>query len=190
MTDGRLNLTIQLNSILERYESPLLRYAARLTGDVESARDVVQDVFVRFCETDRASIDGRVEQWLFTVCRNRALDVRRKDGRMKLIADDKLAANSHATFNSIGKAEQSEQSQGILQMLTTLPDNQQEALRLKFDGGLSYKAIAKVLETSPGNVGMLIHTGLKKLREQLKPCTAPGKSTSPTTTTNIKRFST
>ena len=186
MTDGRPNLTTQLNSILDRYESPLLRYASRLTGDVETARDVVQDVFVRFCETDPASIDGRVEQWLFTVCRNRALDVRRKDGQMKLIADDKLAANSHATFNSIGKAEQSEQSQGILQMLCTLPDNQQEALRLKFDGGLSYKAIAKVLETSPGNIGMLLHAGLKKLREQLD----PSKTTSPTTTANIKRFST
>lgn len=186
MTDGRPNLTIQLNSILERYESPLLRYAARLTGDVESARDVVQDVFVRFCEADRASLDGRVEQWLFTVCRNRALDVRRKDGRMKLIADDKLAANSHATFNSTAKAEQSEQSQGMLQMLCTLPDNQQEALRLKFDGGLSYKAIANVLETTPGNVGVMIHAGLKKLREQLN----PSETASPTTTANIKRFST
>ncbi len=186
MTDGRMNLTIQLNSILDRYESPLLRYAARLTGDMESARDVVQDVFVRFCEVDRAALDGRVEQWLFTVCRNRALDVKRKESRMKLIADDKISANSHATFNTTVKAEQTEQSQGMLQKLATLPYNQQEVLRLKFDGGLSYKAIAKVLETTPGNVGVMIHAGLKKLREQLM----PAKSTSPTPTTNIKRFST
>jgi len=186
VTDGRSNLTTQLDSILDRYESPLLRYASRLTGDVESARDVVQDVFVRFCEADRASLEGRIEQWLFTVCRNRALDVRRKDGRMKLIADDKLAANSHATFNSTVNAEQSEQSQGLLQMLTSLPDNQQEALRLKFDGGLSYKAIAKVLETTPGNVGVMIHASLKKLREQLNPT----EISSPTTKANIKRFST
>ena len=71
-------------------------------------------------------------------------------------------------------------------MLPNLPDNQQEALRLKFDGSLSYKAITKVLETTPGNVGVMIHAGLKKLREQLN----PSENHSPTNTANIKRFST
>ena len=55
-----------------RFESPLTLYAARLLGDAEAARDVVQETFLRLCVQDRASIETRLAEWLFTVCRNRA----------------------------------------------------------------------------------------------------------------------
>ncbi len=38
-----------LRGVLAEYERPLVAYAARITGDVESARDVVQEVFLRLC---------------------------------------------------------------------------------------------------------------------------------------------
>ena len=64
--------------VVERYERPLVRYAARLLGDVEHARDVVQDTFLQLIRQDHSKLDGRLPEWLFTVCRNRALDVRKK----------------------------------------------------------------------------------------------------------------
>ena len=42
-------------------------------------------------------------------------------------------------------------------------------IRLKFQHGLSYKQIAEVTQLSVSNVGFLIHTGLKALRERLNP---------------------
>jgi RNA polymerase sigma-70 factor (ECF subfamily) len=54
-----------------------------------------------------------------------------------------------------------------MEAMERLPENQREALRLKFQHGLSYKEIGRVTEESVGNVGWLIHTGLKKLREGL-----------------------
>ena len=48
-----------------------------------------------------------------------------------------------------------------------LPDRQQEILRLKFQGGLSYRQIADVMDLTVSNVGFLIHTSIKALREQL-----------------------
>ena len=71
-----------IRQALERYEKPLIRYACRITGDLETARDVVQDAFLRLCQADRAKVDGHLAAWLYTVCRNRAYDVRRKEGRM------------------------------------------------------------------------------------------------------------
>jgi RNA polymerase sigma-70 factor (ECF subfamily) len=47
-----------------------------------------------------------------------------------------------------------------------LPKNQQEVIRLKFQHGLSYKEISTVTNLSVTNVGFLIHTGLKVLRER------------------------
>ncbi len=38
-----------IRQALERHERPLVHYAARLIGDVERARDVVQETFLRLC---------------------------------------------------------------------------------------------------------------------------------------------
>src|SRR5476651_570419 len=66
-----------------RHHAPLLRYAARLTGDADRAQDVVQDTFVRLMAQPPGAVDGHLAEWLFTVCRHRAVDVLRKEGRMK-----------------------------------------------------------------------------------------------------------
>lgn len=68
-----------ISSTLALYEGPLVRYATRLLGDVDRARDVVQDTFLRLCREEPARLDGHVAQWLFKVCRNRALDVRKRE---------------------------------------------------------------------------------------------------------------
>src|SRR5262245_4168788 len=67
-----------MSSALERFEGRLLRYAQRIVGDSDEARDVVQDTFLKLCRQNPAELNGRLAQWLYTVCRNRALDVRRR----------------------------------------------------------------------------------------------------------------
>ena len=52
--------------------------------------------------------------------------------------------------------------------LETLPANQQEVIRLKFQHGLSYKEISSVTGLSVSNVGFLMHTGIGALRERLR----------------------
>src|SRR5215203_4661778 len=66
---------------LEEHERPLIRYAKWLLGDLETARDVVQETFLRLCREDPARVDGHLAPWLFTVCRNLALDARQKATR-------------------------------------------------------------------------------------------------------------
>ena len=75
---------------VERFERPLAIYATRLVGDVETARDVVQDTFMRLCGQDHASVGDHLAEWLFTVCRNRALDVLRKEHRMTRLSDEQV----------------------------------------------------------------------------------------------------
>ncbi len=206
--DGHLAEKRWLRAVLDRYERPLLRYATRLVGDADRARDVVQDVFIRLVEkgdwlraepeesegrnsraesrarptaepsqrclspfsTDReqrAATEDRVAQWLFTVCRNRALDLRRKENRMRRLDEATVASYESGDPAPAAALEARETASRALQLLATLPDNQQEVLRLKFQGGLSYKEIASVLDLTVGNVGFLIHTGLKTIREQM-----------------------
>ncbi len=53
-------------------------------------------------------------------------------------------------------------------MLDQLPDNQQEVVRLKFQNEMTYQEIADVTGLTVTNVGFLLHTALKRLRELLQ----------------------
>jgi DNA-directed RNA polymerase specialized sigma24 family protein len=54
-----------------------------------------------------------------------------------------------------------------------LPDNQREVLYLKFQCDLSYKEISNITQLSVTNVGFLIHTGVKSVREKIKKEASP-----------------
>ena len=163
---------------LDRFEGPLLLYSRRLTGDVERARDVVQDTFLKLCRQSRSDAEPRLAEWLYTVCRNAAIDVRRKERVMKVVPTDGHGLAVDGASNPVRQAAGKEQRQQLLDQLSTLPSKQQEVLRLKFQGGLSYKEISRVTGESVGNVGMLLHVGLKGLRAKLQSHEIEGQVTS------------
>ena len=62
--------------------------------------------------------------------------------------------------------ERNDSFAAVSRAMKLLPKNQQEVIRLKFQHGLSYKEISAVTHLTVTNVGFLIHTGLKSLRER------------------------
>jgi RNA polymerase sigma factor (sigma-70 family) len=155
-------------SVMADYEKPLTRYAAHITGDAERAREVVQDTFLQLCRQNPAQIRTHLAQWLYTVCRNRALDVHRKERRMTGISDAQLQLQPHSGPELSAALEKEEQLSDVLKILNTLPANQQEVLRLKFQGDLSYLEISRITNLTVTNVGFLIHTGIKTIREKVR----------------------
>jgi RNA polymerase sigma-70 factor (ECF subfamily) len=151
-----------------RFESPLTLYAARLLGDAEAARDVVQETFLRLCVQDRGVIEGRLAEWLFTVCRNRALDVLRKESRMTRLSEEQVHRCVSPDPGPPDVAERREAAARVLDLLETLPASQREVIRLKFQNGFSYQEISRISGHSVTNVGYLIHVGLKTLRTHLQ----------------------
>lgn len=162
--------SLWVRAAVAQYEGPLTQYAARLVGDVDRARDVVQDTFLKLWTADRAAVDGHLGQWLFRVCRNRALDVCRKESRMTTLQENQVESRSDPS-SAMSPAVLGE-TRGVLNMLEELPERQQEVIRLKFQGGLSYREIANVMDLTATHVGVLIHTGLKAIRERLNECQA------------------
>lgn len=166
-----------LQTVLYQYEGPLIRYAARITGDTESARDVVQDTFLRLCTADRAKLNGHEAEWLFTVCRNRATDVRRKESRMTPLTETQEQTHTSPVPPPTARLETHESTSQVLQVVTTLPPKQQEVIRLRFQNGLSYRQISEVTKLTVTNVGFLIHTAIKTIRAQLGVAVKPAPST-------------
>lgn len=157
-----------IHSALDRYERPLVRYAAGLLGDAERARDVVQDTFLRLCKADRGKLDGQLGPWLYTVCRNRAFDVRRKEGRMSVVETHRLDEREGNGRAPDLAAEQQEDEDAVLRVVATLPERQQEALRLKFQHGMTYREIAAIMDLPLSTVSHTITQALRTLRAQLR----------------------
>jgi RNA polymerase sigma factor (sigma-70 family) len=155
-----------MQTLLQRFEMPLLQYAARIIGDRDRARDVVQETFIELQRGRRRELDDAPAKWLFTVCRNRALNVCRKEKRMTYLDEELLEKHESAEPLPNERIEQKEASGFLLRIVSTLPPRQQEVLQLKFQNDLSYQEISEITKLSVSNVGVLIHTALKTLRQK------------------------
>ncbi|HWE04077.1 MAG TPA: sigma-70 family RNA polymerase sigma factor [Tepidisphaeraceae bacterium] len=155
-----------IRAAVRQHERQLVAYAANLVGDSERARDIVQEAFVRLCVQDRGKIEAHLAEWLFRVCRNLAVDIRRKERRMNLLSEEQSGVLGSAEPEPSYAAERDDSYASVIKAMSVLPKNQQEVIRLKFQHGLSYKEISVVTNLTVTNVGFLIHTGLKALRER------------------------
>ncbi|MEO5715220.1 MAG: sigma-70 family RNA polymerase sigma factor [Luteolibacter sp.] len=152
---------------MREFESPLIAYAATILNDTDAARDVVQDTFVRLCQQDVAKVQASLKSWLFTVCRNRSLDILRKEKRIKPLDDIRWKKVAGPGLQPDENADHEERLSQLMGYLSRLSANQREVILLKFQQGLSYQEIGKITGLTTGNIGFLIHTGLKRLRDLL-----------------------
>jgi RNA polymerase sigma factor (sigma-70 family) len=151
---------------LDQHESSLIAYTAGiLNGDLERAREVVQDAMLKLYLTDPARVRDNLKAWLFTVCRNRALDILRKDHRLDVGNEDALGLAESSEPDPAECADTREMHARLWQLVERLRPNQREVIRLKFMHDCSYQEIANVTGLSIGNVGFIMHMAIKKLRE-------------------------
>ena len=153
---------------LERYEKPLIRFAQTYTKELEDARDVVQDVFLKLTQNLHLIDIERIAPWLFTTCRNRALDLYRKNRRIVSMDTEALELEADTVAGPAENLEASETSAALHKMINELPAKQRQAVWLKFIINLSYQEISQIMETSIGNVGYLIHHGVAAMRIKWK----------------------
>lgn len=154
---------------LAEFESPLIGYALGFVHDLERARDIVQDTFIRLCQQDVAKVKDGLKTWLFTVCRNRALDILRKESRLTSLDEKQLRQRDSGLASPDDSLDRAERVERVMRYLDRLSENQRTVILMKFRDGYSYQEICAATGLSSGNVGFLIHTGLKRLRELLPP---------------------
>ncbi|MED5456900.1 MAG: sigma-70 family RNA polymerase sigma factor [Verrucomicrobiota bacterium] len=164
-----------LRSAMSDFEIPLTKYAVSILGDLEQARDVVQDTFLKLYKQDPEKVRQKVKSWLFTVCRNHCYDLIKRNRRTSNLEEDEIsyiASSEDNPFQVIsfleGREEIDEKIKILYSLIEELPSRQREVMRLKFQANLSYKEIAETIGISTSNVGFVMHSALKKLREDMK----------------------
>ena len=97
-----------ITDAIKKYESMLLKYAYNMTGRYDKAQDVVQDTFLKLCNAERQKIEKYLKAWLFKVCRNRALEILRKEQKMQPLTDEYLDKKPAETRSPYEETERSD----------------------------------------------------------------------------------
>ena len=150
-------------SVVDEYQGRLTRFAARMLGDEESARDVVQHAFLRLCDRSPSELRDRVAAWLFTVCRNRAVDVLRARERTVSLAEGDGRVCTRPEHDPAATVERQELYARLNALVVELPPAQREAMDL-WTEGFTYRQIAGITGRSEGSVRVLVHRALRALR--------------------------
>lgn len=159
-----------IREALKFHESHLIAYASRLlSGDLGRAREAVQDTFLKLCRQPRGKVEDRLAQWLFTVCRNRCFEILRKEKRMTTLETSHLESMSVEQPHPAEALQREDDLSRVRELIKSLPERQQEVVRLKFQNGLSYKDISGITELSVSNVGLLLHQAVKAIRKGINP---------------------
>ncbi len=171
--------TALLQRALAEFEVPLTRYAFSILSDLERARDAVQDTFIKLHSQQPVAVEAKLKSWLFTVCRNRCLDILKKERRMIAVDDEQINAlpeggddPARALRKAEDRAQVAEHLRELVERIEELPPRQREVMRLKFQSDLSYREIGEILGITTSNVGFTIHSAVKRLRQLM---TAPAE---------------
>jgi RNA polymerase sigma-70 factor (ECF subfamily) len=151
-------------SALDEFEGPLLRYARRLSGDLNLARDIVQHAFLRLCDQEPAQLDGRLAAWLYTVCRNRAIDLKRRDMRLEPLANREGAEGAGREIDPADWMETQDAGDALRSAVATLPVKQKDVVNLWAEG-FTYREISQITGDREGYVRVLVHRAIVALRE-------------------------
>ncbi len=152
-----------LAALWRTHQAPLLRYlrARRAPSPDDLASQVWIDVATSIDRFEGDADDFR--RWLFTIAHRRSVDeirrvVRRSDLTVRA-ADHVVGADiEHDRHDAVNRA---------IALVSTLPDNLAEAVMLRVVNDLPLVDVAAVMGTTEGNVRVLVHRGLTRLRRKI-----------------------
>ena len=145
----------------------LERYADSVSSSRELARDAVQDTFRKLAALPRKERPDPPKPWLFRVCRNRLIDLQRRERRSVPIEEATLETTPADIPTPQETSERSDLHSQVIRSIENLPAAQREVVRLKFQNELSYKEISEITQHSVSYIGVLLHSAMKTLRQHM-----------------------
>lgn len=169
---GKIGMQEFREIFLELYPS-LCIYASRFVNDVETSKDIVQEVLITFWEeNDKLRNKNLIKPYLFKSIKNKALNYKKRESR-KSGLDELFDTFNEELANSENEGVENYLSFSNLQAdlekaIQELPEQRQLIFRMSRFQEMKHKEIAKHLDISPKTVETQIYRTLKFLREKLK----------------------
>ena len=157
-----------LSELYTLYFPRVYRYILARTGNTYDAEDLAEEVFIRVLEAiDRFEWrEAPFSAWLFRIAHNAVISQRRKEGARGRSAQ---LAEGLAT-ESTGPDELVESRLTLNAIMTAaekLPEAQRQVIAFRFAAGLSVAETARAMGKGEGNVKVIQHKAIVKLREMM-----------------------
>jgi RNA polymerase sigma-70 factor, ECF subfamily len=149
------------------YADRIYRHIYYRTSNVEDARDLTQEVFTKAWQgLPRYKRTGTpFLGWLFTISHNRVIDYYRTKKDHAYLNPEIIMEDRESSPEKLVEAEFTQQE--VRKAILQLPEDQQQVILMSFIEGFEYKEIAAILNKTEGNIRVITHRGLKKMREIL-----------------------
>lgn len=155
--------------LVNRYHGPLLNYTTRQLTDRQKAQDIVQETFIRLIRHMRThGALEHVRSWMYRVAQNMCKDYWKSAAyRSEGLAGDELPDPHDPAPDAQEQVERQETSKEIAASLESLPDVQQEIIKLRFFHDLKLQEIADLVDLPLSTVKTHLYNGLRKLKKTL-----------------------
>ncbi|WP_286137588.1 RNA polymerase sigma factor [Gabonibacter massiliensis] len=152
--------------VFKMYYKVLVLFVERHIGDRNTAKDLVQDIFLKLYENSSSfPNDFNLKSWLYCLARNAAIDYLR---HLKVMDRNKfLMAEAMLYAADIDKCVDERLYAKIQSAIETLPDQCKRIVLMSVVEGKKYWEISNELGITMNTVRTQIARGYKKLREQL-----------------------
>lgn len=153
--------------LFRKYYQPLWRFANRYVLSMETAEDIVQDVFSSiWANRETWDVADDVKSYLYRAVRNRTINHHK---RMKLenrVFD--FSATLHGDVPS-GESDAQEKLEAgsAKELVYSLSEPRRTAVILRYYEGLKFSEIASVLGTSTKSAEMLVARAIRSLRNKI-----------------------
>src|SRR5262245_19105587 len=144
-----------------------LRFAVRLTGDLDAAEDVVQEALLRAARSwSTFHGEAQFRTWLFRIVINAFRDRARVRDQPVALPED---VRDDRTPDPVELVEFSELGELVASLIAQLPPRQREVFVLITYEGLEVKEVGKILGINTGNIRTNLHLARERLRKNLAP---------------------
>ncbi|HIJ67862.1 MAG TPA: sigma-70 family RNA polymerase sigma factor [Planctomycetes bacterium] len=157
-----------LRRIYDKHHGHLLKLAVVLTGNVDTAEDIVQEVFMNFARSaDRIGLAGSLKSYLITSTLNCVRNKRRDSKHRKLQNLEGAERIPSMARRPDQWAVLSERLERLTNAMSSLPYEQREVITLRLEERTTFHQIAGLQKTSISTVNGRYRYGIEKLRSLL-----------------------
>jgi RNA polymerase sigma-70 factor (ECF subfamily) len=166
---GAAHSSSLLEDAFAQHQAELLGTLYYLVGNLEDARDALQEAFVKcWRNQDKVAEIDNLKAWIFRIALNTGRDIRETAWRRKrqALPEDEAAVVSHAA-GPTDIVLHDERLARLRAALMQLRPEEQEVFLLRQNGELTYEEIAESLGVPTGTVKTRMRLALSRLREVL-----------------------
>jgi RNA polymerase sigma factor (sigma-70 family) len=148
-------------------KNKLYRFAFRLLGNSDEAKDVVQDTMIKVWNgRDLAEVQN-MEAWCMRITKNLSLDKLRSKQRKSTGPMEEGFEARQEGLSPLEKTELKESMKRIDELMTKLPDKQRQVMHLRDIEGHSYNEICEIMELDMNQVKVNLFRARNAVREKL-----------------------